>query len=65
MEKNSGNIILLHLNIINEDHMMCGSWDIKPRQTEFLVILGLFCPLTLPAGDNTDQNKSWYPILGA
>ena len=28
MKKMSGNIILLHMRIINEDHMMYGSWDI-------------------------------------
>ena len=28
MKKMSGNIILLHMCIINEDHMMYGSWDI-------------------------------------
>ena len=41
MYKNPGDIILLHMCNINEDHMMYGSCDIKAWWTEFLVILHL------------------------
>ena len=41
MYKNPGDIILLHMCNINEDHMMYDSCDIKAWWTEFLVILHL------------------------
>ena len=34
-QKNPGDIILLHMCTINEDHMMYGSWDKKTQQIVF------------------------------
>ena len=47
MKKTPGDIILLYLCTINQDHMMYGSWDIKCKEQSFFVILDHFCPLTL------------------
>ena len=43
-KKNPGDIILLHLCTINENHMMYGSWEVVAQRTEFFVILGHFLP---------------------
>ena len=45
----TGDIILLQVCTINEDHMMHGSWDI--RHNSFLSIWTIFCPLTLKTED--------------
>ena len=55
MWQNPGDIILLHMHTINEDHMMYGSWDIKTQQTEFFVILGYFLPF-YPTNSLKNQN---------
>ena len=39
-----GDIILLHMCTINEDHMIYGSWN-KVQQAEFFVTLGHFLPV--------------------
>ena len=44
-----GDIIILHMCTINDNHMMHGSWDVKHDGQEFFVILDrflLFYPLT-------------------
>ena len=40
-----GGIIILHKYTINDNHMMCGSWDMK-RDRHFFVILGDILPLS-------------------
>ena len=62
-KKNSGDIVLSHMCTINEDHMMCGSWDKKARQTEFFVILGHFLPFDPPnnlKNQNFEKMKKPY-----
>ena len=44
MKKMPGDIILLHMCTINEDHMIYGSWN-KVQQAEFFVTLGHFLPV--------------------
>ena len=46
-KKNPGDIILLHMCTIDEDHMMHGSWDIRHNRQNFLLFWVIFCPLTL------------------
>ena len=41
MKKFPGEIIILHMSAINENHMMCSSWD-REDDTEFFVIMGHF-----------------------
>ena len=38
MEITPGDIIILHKCAINDNHMMCGSWDMKHWRTEFFVV---------------------------
>ena len=47
--KNPGDIIILHMCAINENHMMYGSWDIRHNKQNFLSFWTIFCtfnPLT-------------------
>ena len=44
-KKNPGDIVLSHMCNINEDHMMCGSWDKKAQRTEFFCHFGPFFAL--------------------
>ena len=44
LKKTPGDIIILRMCTINDNHMMYGSWDIKQQQTEFFVILDNFLP---------------------
>ena len=41
-KKNPGDIILLHMCTIIQDHMMYGSWDIKCKGQSFLSFLVIF-----------------------
>ena len=46
MKKTPGDIIILHMCIINENHMMYGSWDIKCDRQNFLSFWTIFSPFT-------------------
>ena len=49
MKNRSGDIIILHMCIINDDHMICGSWNMKRNRQNFLSSWTNFCsfiPLT-------------------
>ena len=46
-----GDIIILHMCIINDNHMMYGYWDMERNGQNFLSFLSfwtLFCPFTSP-----------------
>ena len=45
-KKNPGDIIILHMCTINDDHMMYGSWDMKPDKQNFLSFWTVFCIFT-------------------
>ena len=47
MKKPLGNIIILHLCTINDNHMMYGSWDIKRDGQNFLSLWTIFYTFTL------------------
>ena len=47
-KKPLGDIILLLMCTINQDHMMYGSWDMKCNRQNFFVILGNFSPFYPP-----------------
>ena len=47
VKKPPGDIILLHMFNVNEDHMMYGLWDIKAWLTEFFDIYGHFSSFIL------------------
>ena len=42
----SGDIIMLHMYTINDNHMMHGSWDIKCDRQNFLSCWAIFSPFT-------------------
>ena len=46
MKKPPGDIIILHICTINDNHMMYGSWDIKHDRLNFLSVWTIFCPFT-------------------
>ena len=62
-KKTSGHIILLHMRTIDQDHMMYGSWDMKFKRQNFLIILG---NLSLFYALNTLKNEkyqNWQNVL--
>ena len=46
MKKTSGDITILHLCTINDNHMMYGSWDIERDGQNFLSFWNILCPFT-------------------
>ena len=59
MQKECGDIILLHMSTINQDHMMYGSWNIKCKVQEFFAILGRFLPFYPLAAQKMKTSKKW------
>ena len=45
-EKRPGDIIILHMCTINENHMMYGYWDMECDRMNFLSFWTIFCPVT-------------------
>ena len=45
-KKTPGDNIILHKCIINDNHMMHGSWDLKCDRQNFLSFWSTFCPFT-------------------
>ena len=46
LKKTSGDITILHICTINDDHMLYGSWDIEHNRQNFLSFWTIFCPFT-------------------
>ena len=46
IKKIPGDIIILHLCALIDNHMMYGSWDIKCDRHNFLPLWAIFCPFT-------------------
>ena len=55
MKKMPGDIIILHMCTINENHLMYGSSDVKPERQNFLSFWTIFCPFT-PLTTQKNQN---------
>ena len=51
-------ICLLHMCILNHDHIMYGSWDLKYKGQSFLSFWAIFCPLTLQTSPKIKILKS-------
>ena len=47
MKKMPGDIIILHMCTINDNHMMYGSWDMECDGRNFLSFWTIFCTFTL------------------
>ena len=45
-KKLSGNIIILHMCTINDNHMIYGSWDMERHRQNLLSFWTVFCPFT-------------------
>ena len=46
MKQKPGDIILLHMCAINDNHMMYDSWDMKCNRQNVLYIWAISCPIT-------------------
>ena len=65
MKKLAGDIIILHMCTINNNHLMYGSWDIERVGQNFLSFWTIFCPFTPPnnpkhpnlPGDSSNLSK--------
>ena len=53
-----GDIILLQMCTINQDHMMYGSWDMKFNRHNVFVIVCIFLPFYLPPSFKQPQKKN-------
>ena len=65
MKKAPGDIIILHMCIINDNHMMYDSWDMKCDRQHFLsfwTVFGSFNPLNNLTNQNFEKLKksSWW-----
>ena len=61
MKKMPGVIITLHKCTINDNHMMYGSWDMKPNRNKFLSFWPNFCPfysINNPKNQNFGKMKT-------
>ena len=45
-KKTTGNIIILHLSTMNDNHMMYGSWDMEYSRQNLSSFWTIFCPCT-------------------
>ena len=59
LKKNIWRQIILHMCIIDDNHMMYGSWDIK-HDREFFIILGHFLPFH--PHNNPKKSKFWIKM---
>ena len=57
-KKLPGDVILLHMCAINDDHMMYGSWDME-HDRFFLSFWTIFCPFTLLRTRKIKPSKKW------
>ena len=46
LKKASGDVIVLHMCTINDNHMIYGSWDMEHDKQNFLSFWTVFCPFT-------------------
>ena len=61
MKKHPGDIIILHMCIINENLMMYRSWDMEHDRHIFLSFWTIFCPFT-PLNQNFEKMKEHLEI---
>ena len=57
--KTPGDIIILHMSSLSENHMMYDSWDIEHDRHNFVSFWTIFCPFTHPP--NNPTNQKWNP----
>ena len=59
-KKMPGDIIILHKCIINDNHVMHGSWDMKRDRYNCLSFWTVFCPFTPLRTWKTEKNNLIY-----
>ena len=59
LKKMPGDIIILHMCTINDNHIMYGSWDMKCDRQNFLSFWTIFCHLTPTTTPKIKILKSW------
>ena len=68
-EKKPGDILILHMCTINDNHMMYGSWDMECNRQNFLSFWTIFFALLPPNNlknqnfDNMEKNPGDITIL--
>ena len=62
-KKLPGDIIILHMCTLNDNHMMYGYWDIERDRQNILPFCTIFCPFTPLAAQKMKILKKWknYP----
>ena len=63
MKKRPGDITILHLCTINNDHTVYGSWDMKHDGQNFLPFWTIFCPFTPLTTWKIKISKNWEKHL--
>ena len=63
MEKIPGDIIILYMCTINENHMMYGSWDMECDWQTFLPFWNVFCHFNLLMMQKIKILKKWKKRL--
>ena len=61
-KKKSGDIIILHMCTINDNHMLYGSWDMKCGRQNFLSFWTVFCHFTPLTTRKIKILKNWKNI---
>ena len=59
MKKTTGDIIILHMCTINDNHMMSDFWDMEHNRQNFLSFWTVFCPITLLTTQKIKILKKW------
>ena len=63
MKEKLGDIIILHMCTINDNHMMYGSWEIKLDRQNFLSFWTVLCPFTPLTTPKIKILKKWKQHL--
>ena len=63
LKKTPGDIIILHMCTINDNHMMYGSWDMKRDGQNFLSFWTVFWPFTPLTTQKIKILKNWKKHL--
>ena len=59
LKKTPGDIIILHICTINDNHMMYGSWDMECNRQNFLSCVTIFCPFIFLTTRKINILKIW------
>ena len=62
MKNKPEDIIVLHLQTTNDDHMMNGSWDMERDRQNFLSFWTIFCPFTPLTTQKFKILKKWKNV---